>query len=86
MDIERGHAPLPAIRVLMEETDPRLRAEAHLLLGKRAVARDDAIAAEAHFQEAAELDPADEDTWALLRRVRRHMKPGSASFWHFLRR
>ncbi|NCG18791.1 MAG: hypothetical protein GWP91_07240 [Rhodobacterales bacterium] len=46
-----------AISVLIEESDPSRRAAAHLLLGRRAMARKDRLAARRHFQEATTLEP-----------------------------
>ena len=43
--------------VLIQETDPRLRSTAHLVLGRRAMRRNDLGLATEHFREAASLDP-----------------------------
>ncbi len=49
-----------AIRTLIEEEDPNLRIDAHMLLGRRALNREDEDSALSHFREAADLDPTDE--------------------------
>jgi hypothetical protein len=54
------------VRVLMEEADPIRRCAAHLVLGQRAITRDDVVTATDHFREAAELDPTDERPRAAL--------------------
>jgi Tfp pilus assembly protein PilF len=72
----------PAITVLLEETDPRLRLDAHLELGRRAMARRDAVAARTHFEEACDLDPTDERPRAELRGLARPTtKRGFLRFW-----
>lgn len=43
--------------VLIQETDPRLRATAHLMLGRRAAHRNQLTLATEHYREAASLDP-----------------------------
>jgi hypothetical protein len=50
----------------MEEADPIRRCAAHLALGRRAITRDDVVAATDHFREAADLDPTDERPRAAL--------------------
>jgi len=54
------------VRVLMEEADPVRRCAAHLELGRRAITRDDIVAAADHFREAVDLDPTDERPRAAL--------------------
>ena len=85
------YTPLPTAvrnaspgRVLVEETDPIARLDAHLELGRRAAKRSDLDTAETHFREALELDPTDERPKAELRglgranpKKRRLFKP----FW-----
>jgi hypothetical protein len=44
-------------RVLLDDTDPQSRARAHVVLGERAIAREDWPTAEAHLREALDLDP-----------------------------
>lgn len=80
-----------AIRTLIEEEDPTLRAGAHLVLGERALSRDDTQAAILHFREAADLDPTDErPRTALLTlegvksREKLKAKVGRTSFWRWL--
>lgn len=69
----RFFTPRPApprdhpVNVLLEETDPQLRLDAHLELGRRAVARADRHSARTHFAEAVEIDPTDERPRAELR-------------------
>lgn len=55
--------------VLVEETDPGLRLDAHLELGRRAMARSDDAIARTHFEEALQLDPTDERPKAELRSI-----------------
>lgn len=63
--------PIPAKRtpgrILAEELDPALRLQAHLELGRRALADDAIELAETHFTEAREIDPTDERPKAELR-------------------
>lgn len=54
-------------RILAEELDPKLRLQAHLELGRRALASDALELAETHFTEARDLDPTDERPRAELR-------------------
>jgi len=80
----------------MEDTDPRRRAEAHLLLGQLAATRDDVQVAEAHFFEAAQLAPEQAHQQltpigqafaaglGLRSSVRRHLD--SSSLWGFFKR
>jgi hypothetical protein len=71
-------------RVLVEETDPAARLDAHLELGRRAAEREEFDTAETHFREALELDPTDERPKAELRGLGR-AKPKKRrlfkSFW-----
>ncbi len=72
-------------RVLVEETDPGARLDAHLELGRRAAQRSDLDTAETHFRQALELDPTDERPKAELRGLGR-AKPAKKrrffkSFW-----
>ena len=80
--------PNPARRnpglLLMEETDPAVRLDAHLELGRRAMAREDLDTAETHFIEASHLDPTDERPRAELRglgRIQSGKKKGFLSGW-----
>jgi len=70
--------------LLMEETDPAIRLDAHLELGRRAVARDDLDTAETHFREASELDPTDERPRAELRGLGRVKKSSRKGFFRGL--
>jgi Flp pilus assembly protein TadD len=48
------------IHILMEESDPVLRAHAHISLGEGALDRSDEENAQRHFKEALELAPDDD--------------------------
>lgn len=69
IDPRGGEPAFNPVRVLLEETDPLRRSQAHLALGQRAAARDDADTACQHFREAADLDPTDERPRSLLRHL-----------------
>lgn len=80
-----------AIRTIIEEEDPALRIDAHLLLGQRALSRDDPEAAIHHFREAADLDPTDErprtallDLEGAKGRKLRAKTANKTSFWRWL--
>ena len=60
---------LDAVETLLENRDPIFRCQAHLTLGRRAIARDDVRTAVAHFQEALILDPEGEAPKTLLRQL-----------------
>ena len=72
--------PTPG-RVLAEEADPRIRLDAHLELGRRALAIRELDLAETHFREASELDPSDERPRAELRGLGKLRAPARASRW-----
>lgn len=76
-----------AIRTLIEEEDPVLRVEAHLVLGRRALNREDSDAARTHFREAADLDPTDERPRTALLEiegVQTRKKPARSAFWRWI--
>lgn len=74
-------APSPG-RILAEEFDPAARLNAHLELGRRALATDDLTGAETHFTEACELDPTDERARAELRGLGK-LKKQRKSWWRW---
>lgn len=67
----RHTTPIPSLRdprmVLVEESNPTLRMDAHLELGRRAREQNNLSSAETHFREAFDLDPTDERPRAELR-------------------
>ncbi len=76
------HTDLPApirsvhpAHVLMESTDPAMRAQAFTDLGLRALDREDEETAETHFRSAIALDPTDERPRAGLRRMHKVTQP-----------
>lgn len=79
-----------AIRTLIESEDPAARIDAHLLLGERALRRDDSDSALHHFREAADLDPTDErPRTALLDLEGASTRPtnragGRTTFWRWM--
>lgn len=75
-----------AIRTLIEDTDPEARIDAHLLLGKRALSREDETAALHHFREAADLDPTDERPRAALLELEgaSTRRPKKTTFWRWV--
>ncbi|MCA9566416.1 MAG: hypothetical protein KC656_01180 [Myxococcales bacterium] len=70
-------------KVLVEETDPALRLDAHLELGRRAKARSDRESARTHFEEALEIDPTDERPRAELRGMGTGRPRRSLRFWRW---
>ena len=74
-----------AIRTLIEDTNPEARIDAHLLLGKRALSREDETSALSHFREAADLDPTDERPRTALLELegasKRRPKAPRSTFW-----
>ena len=78
-----------AIRTIIEDEDPAARIDAHMLLGKRALNREDEDSALHHFREAADLDPTDERPRAALLELegastRKSSKPARTTFWRWL--
>lgn len=82
-----------AIQTLIEDEDPARRIDAHMLLGRRALTRDDEDSARHHFLEAVDLDPTDERPRTALLEIEgakgrdaRATKPrtGRMGFWRWL--
>lgn len=68
-------------RILAEEMDPDLRLQAHLELGRRALASEALDLAETHFTEARDIDPTDERPKAELRGLGRRKKRSRWWLW-----
>lgn len=70
MKSKRGRgAPEDPVGVLIEQSDPEVRALAHLALGERALSRGQRALAIRHYREAASLDPSREEARAALHRL-----------------
>jgi predicted ATPase len=77
-----------SIRILIEDSDPQRRLDAHVTLGERALLRSDVDSARSHFRQAADLDPTDERPRAALLQLEGAASRSPAapplSFWRWL--